>query len=47
MAEENSKSPKSPNKELSDSDTSERSRLILALELQKKRDIMGLYMAQH
>ena len=34
-------------KELSDSDTSRKSRLILAIELQRKKDIMGLYVVQH
>ena len=46
IAEGKARSPKSPTKELRDSDTSEEEQVILFIKLLKKKDIMGLYVAQ-
>ena len=47
MEEGNPKKPKSPNKQLSDSDTLDEESIILSLKPQYRKDIMGQYLAQH
>ena len=47
MTEGNPKCPKSPTKELSDSDTSEEGQLNPMLRISEEEDITGLYVVQH